>query len=155
MLRRAGRDGGSVSTVVGAGFVAELLPKQLIADAVAAGPLWRAFGNRILTRAKDLCPGTGPLRNSLGVKYRLGLDPAILIGSALQTESGVSLLGLNLLGTDPHSIDGNPVLAFLWPKMGEGTFFFAHVNHPGTKPNPFIQKAMREVVHDVGGVVAV
>jgi hypothetical protein len=41
-------------------------------------------------------------------------------------------------GTKPHVINGNPLLAFAWPKMGEGTFFFRSVHHPGTKPNRFL-----------------
>lgn len=41
-------------------------------------------------------------------------------------------------GTKPHIIMGNPTLAFLWPAAGEGTFFFASVHHPGTKPNKFL-----------------
>jgi hypothetical protein len=43
-------------------------------------------------------------------------------------------------GTKPHIIapkDGG-TLAFLWPAMGPGMFFFKSVNHPGTKANKFL-----------------
>ena len=47
------------------------------------------------------------------------------------------------LGTKPHSIrpkrPGYP-LAFYWPKIG-GMMFTYHVNHPGTKPNAYIDRA--------------
>lgn len=35
-------------------------------------------------------------------------------------------------GTGPHRIDGNPLLAFNWPKAG-GVVFLRHVNHPGSR----------------------
>lgn len=38
-------------------------------------------------------------------------------------------------GTKPHRIEGNPFLAFIW--KGEQVFF-RYVNHPGSKPYPFM-----------------
>jgi hypothetical protein len=35
-------------------------------------------------------------------------------------------------GTQPHRIDGNPLLAFYWPKAGR-VVVVRHVNHPGTR----------------------
>jgi hypothetical protein len=42
-------------------------------------------------------------------------------------------------GTQPHVIRGNPLLAFFWANgpNGPGTYYFASVNHPGTKANKF------------------
>lgn len=44
-------------------------------------------------------------------------------------------------GTRPHLIQGNPLLHFYWDKAG-GWVTFAHVNHPGTKPNDFRIEAL-------------
>ena len=42
-------------------------------------------------------------------------------------------------GTKAHVIQGNPTLAFHWDEgpNGPGVYFFASVNHPGTKANKF------------------
>jgi hypothetical protein len=129
-----------------------LLPGPVIASLVSDGVLWRVFGHRILDKSKDYSPvRSGGLKTSLGVRFEHGLDPRILVGSALKVDAaGTNLLGLILLGTEDHVIQGifGP-LAFEW--HGEQVFF-QWVYHPGTKPNPFIQKAMRDVVQQVGGI---
>lgn len=52
-------------------------------------------------------------------------------------------------GTPPHLIPGNPFLAFEW--RGERVFF-RYVNHPGTRPMPFmgpaLQKAERVIIRE-------
>lgn len=45
-------------------------------------------------------------------------------------------------GTRPHVITGNPLLAFFWPKLGRGVVFRS-VQHPGTKANNFLGRALR------------
>jgi hypothetical protein len=47
-------------------------------------------------------------------------------------------------GTKPHTIEGNPTLAFRWDKgpEGPGMYFFRSVKHPGTKPNRFFTDNM-------------
>lgn len=45
-------------------------------------------------------------------------------------------------GTRPHPIVGNPLLAFFWPKVGANVVF-RHVQHPGTKGNDFMSRALR------------
>lgn len=45
-------------------------------------------------------------------------------------------------GTRPHKITGNPLLAFFWPKIGANVVFRS-VNHPGTKANNFLSRALR------------
>lgn len=52
--------------------------------------------------------------------------------------------------TKPHGIDGNP-LAFKWPAMGAGMFFFRHVNHPGSELGPYLQKKLIEALETVRG----
>lgn len=44
-------------------------------------------------------------------------------------------------GTDPHVINGNPLLVFFWGRAGR-VVAFPFVNHPGTQPNPFLVKAL-------------
>ncbi len=48
-------------------------------------------------------------------------------------------------GTKAHRIpkEGNKLLVFFWVKgpAGSGMYHFMHVQHPGTKPNPFIARA--------------
>lgn len=45
-------------------------------------------------------------------------------------------------GTRPHTITGNPYLAFFWEKVGR--FVIVHsVNHPGTKPNDYMGRMFR------------
>lgn len=46
-------------------------------------------------------------------------------------------------GTAPHPIDGNPILRF--PTNGM-VVFTPHVDHPGTRANPFLRDALVFVV---------
>ena len=140
------------STELPNGSVLILLPNPLIASVVSDGVLWHEFGNRILDRSKQYAPvASGKLKTSLGVRFEHGLDPRILVGSALKVDDyGTNLLGLILLGTEAHVINAIfSVLAFEW--HGEQVFF-QWVFHPGTKPNPFIQRAMADIVRQVGGI---
>lgn len=45
-------------------------------------------------------------------------------------------------GTRPHKIVGNPLLGFFWPKVGSFVVFHS-VQHPGTKANNFLGRALR------------
>ena len=70
------------------------------------------------------------------------------------------LLSWIIDGTDPHPIPkggsaemmakGYP-LRFYWPKgpQGAGVYRFWSVNHPGTDPNPFIDKTADQVEEEV------
>lgn len=46
-------------------------------------------------------------------------------------------------GTRPHKIPGNPFLAFFWPVVGQFVIFRS-VNHPGTRANDFLSRALRK-----------
>lgn len=46
-------------------------------------------------------------------------------------------------GTRPHKIEGKPLLAFFWPKVG-GFVVFHSVNHPGTRANNFLARALKK-----------
>lgn len=45
-------------------------------------------------------------------------------------------------GTRPHTITGRPLLAFFWPKVGSFVVLRS-VQHPGTKANNFLSRALR------------
>jgi hypothetical protein len=47
-------------------------------------------------------------------------------------------------GTQPHAIYGNPTLSFWWDAgpNGPGQYFFSSVQHPGTRPQPFLRDAL-------------
>lgn len=49
-------------------------------------------------------------------------------------------------GTRPHEIRGNPMLKFFWDTgpRGAGVYFFRSVHHPGTKPNPYHERAFEK-----------
>ena len=52
-------------------------------------------------------------------------------------------------GTKPHPIPkglGGTTLRFFWPKgpSGAGIYYFKSVQHPGTKPNPFMTRAYKK-----------
>lgn len=153
----------------------ELLPSPLLAEAATAGPLWRVFGERILSRSKALCPVSegasapptsggsgrdsrgrfvkkgGHLKDTLYVRFVRGPDARIEIGSAQTVQGGLNKLALILEGTEPHPID--PVNAQALRFTAGGTVVFAaHVDHPGTRSNDFVQRAMRQLCREVGGV---
>lgn len=85
-----------------------------------------------LTEACPVSEGTGDnspgtLRDSLEIKQS-GLTAAI--------EYPPDYASYVSEGTDPHQIDGNPVLSFYWPKIGK-VVTVRSVQHPGTAPNPW------------------
>lgn len=45
-------------------------------------------------------------------------------------------------GTRAHTITGNPLLGFFWPKVGSFVVFRS-VHHPGTRANNFLGRALR------------
>ena len=48
-------------------------------------------------------------------------------------------------GTKPHLIQGNPLLAFNWKKIGR-FMILRSVNHPGTKPQPWLWRAANVII---------
>ena len=115
------------------------------------GPVFKDLlvrADKVKARAQELCPvykgdttfrsrSPGTLRDSI-VKRVVAGDgglPVVQVG----TDDPVGLYVHE--GTVPHKITGNPRLVFNWPKAG-GVVSFPSVNHPGTKPNPFLTKAL-------------
>jgi hypothetical protein len=75
-------------------------------------------------------------------------------GIRFRTTAGTNSVGLTasvpqplgdwiIKGTPPHVISGRPYLSFFWERAGRRVVFRS-VNHPGTKPNPFIRDAYDE-----------
>jgi len=90
--------------------------------------------------------GTGPTAGNLRshIVKRLGTfnnRPCYFVG----IPSGVPYAGFVSRGTPPHVIFGNPLLVFYWAKAGR-MMFVRSVNHPGTKPNPYLTNALK-VLH--------
>lgn len=65
-----------------------------------------------------------------------GNDVAVQVGA----DDPIALL--HHQGTHPHVIQGNPLLVFYWAKRSK-VVAFPRVNHPGTKPNPYLTEALR------------
>jgi hypothetical protein len=145
-----------------------LLPDDQIAAVVGGMPGWRDMGIRMGERAKAIAPVSkveqaagqfgpqqtgGHLKGSMEVRFQFGPDPKILIGSTHTVgEEGLSLFALIELGTEAHPIDqkpGGPLLHFV---THGHEVFTSHVNHPGTKKNPFAERAAQQIVHETAGI---
>jgi hypothetical protein len=111
-----------------------------------------------VARAKVLAPvDTGRLRASIRVERRstFGLRQRWTVGS------DVAYAPLVNDGTKPHVIRPKrahtlrrssrgivkPALRF---KLNGKIVYFAKVNHPGTKPNPFLDRALADVARSRG-----
>lgn len=70
-------------------------------------------------------------------------------GAEIDTRE-VPYAGFVRWGTRPHVIRARraPALRFYWDKVGR-VVFFKSVNHPGTKPNPFMERALSRVARNV------
>ena len=81
-------------------------------------------------------------------KYAASITMRPLSGddtSGFQVLSSAPLSRYILLGTRPHVIRAKnaPMLRFYWPKVGR-VVYFKQVNHPGTKPNRFYNRALQQ-----------
>lgn len=137
---------------------------------VAESPGWRALGLRAWQRSIELAPvsreeigqGThgparvgGGLRDSMRVRFIGGPDPRIEVGSKLTVgDEDYSLLDIVESGTPPHAIDPKTEGGVLVFPKGGTVVFTRHVEHPGTKKNPFVERAFQQVIHESIGVGA-
>lgn len=109
---------------------------------------------QVMNRAKVLAPvRTGRLRGSIRIEARrlLSLRSVYTIGS------DVSYARYVHDGTRPHTIrpkraytlsrGRKPALSFVWNGR---RVFYAKVRHPGTKPRPFLDRALREIASGRG-----
>jgi hypothetical protein len=115
------------------------------------GPVYRMQlenGELVKREAQRLCPvakpepgarrarAPGTLRDSIVKRIRQGPEgPIVEVGS----EDPVALWVHE--GTQPHLIEGNPLLVFFWAKAGR-VVAFPRVNHPGNAPNRFLVQAL-------------
>ena len=146
------------------------MPQPILNAALADLGAWRVLGERMLARSRAKAPvgkqqdaadmknynkphGGAHLRDSMELRFDYGIDPRILIGSRMtRGEDNVSALGLILEGTDAHGIDPKNARSLRFSSGGQ-VVFAAHVNHPGTKENKFVQRAIREVILETVVVV--
>lgn len=98
------------------------------------------MAQRVLDRARALAPvDTGRLRASLRIRRTLTWrGPGATIGTDVNYAAFVHD------GTAPHVIRPKRKKALKF-KMGSRTVIVAKVNHPGTRANPFLTKALRQV----------
>lgn len=97
---------------------------------------------KVETAAKSEAPvgKTGDLR--AGIKTTQSRDVGGRYSTGYDVTSNAAYSLYVIKGTRPHKIVGNPFLAFFWPKMGANVVFRS-VNHPGTKANNFLGRALR------------
>jgi hypothetical protein len=74
--------------------------------------------------------------------------------SKLETKAPQPLSGWIEKGTKPHRIpkEGSKLLSFFWPggPSGAGQYYFMHVHHPGTAPNPYLERTYTQLVPFIG-----
>ena len=118
------------------------------------GPVWnmleRGFKTRFQPAARLQAPvKTGCLRASILARPieadPLGLSMRVVSDTTPCSAERKSYSLFVHEGTAPHTITGNPLLAFMWPNGpdGPGPYFFRSVNHPGTKANRFLTDNLR------------
>jgi len=129
------------------------VPAPVLREIVSLEPGWRTIGMRMYERAVETCPESkdlegdyqGPhLKDTLVVHFVTGTDPRILIGS----EKKGQVLSWVTDGTTPHEIVPVNARALRWTVPGGTVVFAQHVNHPGTKPNPFLLDAVRAIAQE-------
>jgi hypothetical protein len=99
----------------------------------------RDEGRRFVTIAQRHAPKrSGEFARGIRFQTRVGNNSVQMTASIPQP------LGKWIVkGTPPHRIVGRPYLAFFWERIGKNVVVRS-VNHPGTKPNPFIREAYNE-----------
>lgn len=122
------------------------------ADAAARQAMDMA-GDLIVAEAKSLAPSsTGELRNSIGHTAPTGSlaggDLTVTVSASAEHASHVEF------GTKPHKIFPRFRRALRFPGSGGGFAFAKVVNHPGTRPQPFLSKAAEQMRGDVVREVA-
>lgn len=106
---------------------------------------------KLLIAAREEAPvRSGRLRSSIKVTPFRMTGPYKGEGGVGVSIRDVPYAGFVRWGTKPHVIRARnaPALRFYWPKVGR-VVFFKKVNHPGTKPNDFLTRAVRRVARQV------
>ena len=112
------------------------------------GPVMRRLiqdGEAVKDRARQLVgvhkPVPGERRNRRSGQLRDSIVKRIRPEGYVEVGSEDPIALLHHEGTPPHQITGNPRLVFFWPKVGR-VVSFPKVNHPGTRPNPYLVRAL-------------
>lgn len=146
----------------------DLIPDTEIGAQMMAGQPWRDLGLRMWGRAVNLAPVSrapmepgfigpppqtgGGLKSGMFIRFVGGEDGRMEIGSTATVGDGdVSLFALIELGTEPHSIDAKNAEFLRFISKGK-LFYRKHVNHPGTKKNPFAERACQQILHELDGL---
>lgn len=109
------------------------------------------LSQRMLTAAQQEAPvDTGRLRSSLTVQPFKMTGPYKGEGGVGVSKRTVPYAGFVMYGTRAHIIRARRArfLRFYWPKVGR-VVFFKSVNHPGTKANRFLERALNRVARDI------
>lgn len=105
-----------------------------------AGVEAKRKANRVVRFAKEEAPvgKTGDLRSQIRVEQSRDVSGRFSTGYDVVSNADYSVYVHE--GTRPHKITGNPLLAFMW----RGSLVIVRsVNHPGTRANRFMVRAIR------------
>lgn len=111
----------------------------------------RELSDKLLRAAREEAPvKTGRLRANLRVEPFRMTGPYKGEGGVGVSLADVPYAGYVRWGTRPHVIRARRAkfLRFYWPKVGR-VVFFKKVNHPGTKPNYFLERALNRVAREL------
>jgi hypothetical protein len=84
---------------------------------------------------------TGDLRRQIRTTQSRDVQGRYSTGYDVTSNAPYSIFVIK--GTKPHTITGNPLLSFFWPRVGANVVFRS-VQHPGTKANNFLGRALRK-----------
>jgi hypothetical protein len=111
----------------------------------------RDITRRMVTIAQEEAPvKTGRLRANIRPAPFKMTGPFKGEGGIEVDLKAVPYAGYVMYGTKPHVIRARraPALRFYWPKVGR-VVFFKKVNHPGTKANRFLERAMNRAAREL------
>jgi len=112
----------------------------------------RGLGRKLVRYAQAEAPvKTGRLRRNIKASNFKMTGPYKGEGGAYLDKSAVPYAGYVMYGTKPHVIRcRRPAYAlhFYWKRVGAWVFF-DHVNHPGTKSNRFLERALNKLARDI------
>lgn len=118
---------------------------------------WAAeAGETLATAVRDAAPvgrregdnHNGQLRDSIG--HRALIDSR---SATVQVYSRVSYVSYVIRGTPPHPIEPRNVSRLHWIEGGNHVYR-SRVYHPGTKPNPFPERAAKPIAPIINGKLA-
>lgn len=139
--------GSEVFALRWAGSTVNISPTQ-VADFLRSpeGPVLRRFmilGERVKVQTQ-LSLRAGFPRDFLG--------PQIVKRVVMASNGPHVIVGADHTRTEPHLIQGNPLLVFFWPKVGR-TMFLRQVNHPGSDFSEYLIRKLTESMATLRGAI--